>query len=267
MQNMNSSNMWQAKEAKKAINAIRKARGLPSLEEVGKKAHTFTPKGGARDARREEIKVEVEECRYCRQTGHTIKKKGVLTCPKLIAKEKSKDAYRNMARLRADRVKDDWCRHIDDISGNAVEEWTRVKTRTNDTKKSASPKKVRKIRNRYDMGESDDEEEEKKWDTVKPCKPKKIVGVWGVGATAAMMEPEPDAPGPAKLERQVATSSWYDSLDEEIPNHMIPEKPKLVRGGHVDGDFTFPNEAVANNIEYGDMPELIEVGLWGDMTE
>lgn len=267
---MKSSNMWQAMEAMKAINAVRKSRGLEKLDEKNRKTHIYKPKGGERDARREDMKEAVEECRYCKERGHVIKRKGELTCPKLIAKEKANALKMSTTQSRTNRMKEDWSRHIDDLSGNATSGWTKTKSKRRGGVKKENPSpKIIKVRNRYDMGDSDDSDddlEEIKLDTVKPCVPAKPKGAWatpkmgwGVKKTAEDIKETEPTPGILPLERQTATSEWYDSVDDEIPEDIIPPKPKLVRGEHV------KREEIEK--KYPDLPALPIVTSWADATE
>ena len=81
---------------------------------MSSKSHTFRPKSGQRGE---------QECRYCHEIGHAIKERGVITCPKLIAKETQQNSYSMDRRGRENRRQQEWATHIQDISGCRGNGW------------------------------------------------------------------------------------------------------------------------------------------------
>ena len=102
--------LFRAREAAKTdAQKEREASERSTLDvKMGKKSHTFRPESGKR---------EEQECRYCHERGHSIKKGGQLTCPKLLAKEKYKSQQIANRQRRNRAEESNWSRGIQDASG------------------------------------------------------------------------------------------------------------------------------------------------------
>ena len=193
------------------------------------KSHTFRPqlRGG------KEL-----ECRYCHETGHTIKHRGKLTCPKLIAKEQRQEAANEARRGREKKRQQEWTAHIQDISGCKGDGWQVAgsastvawrKRHATTQQESQISYKRRVAKNPFEIPSDSEDEEEQRGPTV--AKARAPTGAWSKGA------PKPVAP--VKLERQTADMGQSKSPEQKQPTweeHVAAHKPIASWADECDSD-------------------------------
>ena len=214
------SNIYQAKRAAEEVRRYQCRTGLdPSEKRLAareaahqeKRSHTFRPQTVA----------AATACRYCHEEGHQIKTRGVLTCPKLLAKERrtaNEQAKRN-ARERAQQ--DAWSKQLQDASGCSGEGWKTAGIKSNldswrsrqlakqEEEKISYKRSKLVVKNRFDLpSDSDDEEEGPR--TAKPVE-LAASNVWSKGAPKAVITPV-DA---AKQRASPPILSWADECEND----------------------------------------------------
>ena len=222
MQNPKNSNIYQAKQAMEQVRRYREREAAKSDEqkeaeatrrtEKSDRTHTYRPKAGER---------KPLECRYCHEEGHTIKHRGKLTCPKLLAKEARRGEERLSKRDRDRRAAHEWAKHVQDVSGCSGEGWETASSDKNwrerqlrKQKRNQAPvQQVQSRKNPFDMG-SDSEDETPVERVPEPREPLPAKGVWASGASSKVRAENVMAELTAMHEANKGRS-WADMCDSE----------------------------------------------------
>ena len=217
------SNMYQAKLAVEEIRRKQSQAGVKSSEKRADKAreavrpekrsHTFHPKTKTEDT---------SPCRYCHEEGHQIKSRGVLTCPKLVAKEQ-REANEQAKRRARERVQAQaWSKQFQEECKCDGEGWKTAGIKSNldswrsrqlakqEEEKISYKRSKLVVKNRFDLPSDSDDEAEEGPRTAKPVE-LAASNVWSKGAPKAVITPVDAAKQPASP----PILSWADECEND----------------------------------------------------
>ena len=208
------SNIYQAKQAAEEVRRYQCRTGLdPSEKRVAareaahqeKRSHTFRPQTVA----------AATACRYCHEEGHQIKTRGVLTCPKLLAKEQrtANEQAKRSARERTRQAA--WSKQLQDASGCSGEGWSSVGTEdewrsrqlAQQRRSQISYKRQQVVQNRFELpSDSEDEEEDRRPGLTFALK---------LAASNSWSKGAPSGHEVSQLPTRKPIASWADECDSD----------------------------------------------------
>lgn len=212
-----NSNIYQAKQAAEEVRRYKCRTGLDPSEKRAaareaahqeKRSHTFRPQTVA----------AAMACRYCHEEGHQIKTSGVLTCPKLVAKEQ-RTANEQAKRSARERTRQDaWSKQLQDTSGCSGEGWKTAGIKSNldswrerqlakQEEEKISYKRQQVVQNRFDLpSDSEDEEEDRRPRLAEPLK---------LAASNSWSKGAPSGHEVSQLPTRKPIASWADECDSD----------------------------------------------------